>query len=297
MGACMVRTSKADRIFDAIVYLIMAIVCIVIIIPLLYVLANSLSDPEYVYFGEVGLIPIGFTFSTYREVLTYNDYQIIIGFLNSVKYTVLGTIISVVLTFFAAYPLSRKDLKGRNFFMTLFIITMFFNGGLIPTFIIVRGLGLYNTTLGFIMPGALSVYNMIIVRTYMMTGVPWEIQEAAMMDGASSFLLFFRIVLPLCTPVFAIMLLFYGVGYWNSYYNALIYLQDVSKVPIQMVLKSLFDQSQSSGVGGTDIVEQAKLTAAMQFTVIVVAMLPVMVVYPFLQKYFEKGMMIGSLKG
>ena len=275
----------------------MALVCVIVIVPLLFVLANSLSDPEYVYFGEVGLIPRGFTFSTYEKVLTYNNFQIVTGFWNSVKYTVLGTAISIILTFFAAYPLSRKDLKGRGFFMTLFIITMFFNGGLIPTFIIVRGLGLYNTAFGFILPGALSVYNMIIVRTYMMTGVPWEVQEAAMIDGASSFWLFFRIVLPLCTPILAIMLLFYGVGYWNSYYNALIYLQDSAKAPIQMVLKSLFDQSQSSGVGGSDIVEQAKLTAAMQFTVIVVAMLPIMVIYPFLQKYFEKGMMIGSLKG
>lgn len=275
----------------------MALVCVIVIVPLLFVLANSLSDPEYVYFGEVGLIPRGFTFSTYEKVLTYNNFQIVTGFWNSVKYTVLGTAISIILTFFAAYPLSRKDLKGRGFFMTLFIITMFFNGGLIPTFIIVRGLGLYNTAFGFILPGALSVYNMIIVRTYMMTGVPWEVQEAAMIDGASSFWLFFRIVLPLCTPILAIMLLFYGVGYWNSYYNALIYLQDSAKAPIQMVLKSLFDQSQSSGVGGSDIVEQAKLTAAMQFTVIVVAMLPIVVIYPFLQKYFEKGMMIGSLKG
>lgn len=293
----MISSTKREKIFDVIVYLIMALVCVIVIVPLLFVLANSLSDPEYVYFGEVGLIPRGFTFSTYEKVLTYNNFQIVTGFWNSVKYTVLGTAISVILTFFAAYPLSRKDLKGRGFFMTLFIITMFFNGGLIPTFIIVRGLGLYNTAFGFILPGALSVYNMIIVRTYMMTGVPWEVQEAAMIDGASSFWLFFRIVLPLCTPILAIMLLFYGVGYWNSYYNALIYLQDSAKAPIQMVLKSLFDQSQSSGVGGSDIVEQAKLTAAMQFTVIVVAMLPIMVIYPFLQKYFEKGMMIGSLKG
>ena len=293
----MISSTKREKIFDVIVYLIMALVCVIVIVPLLFVLANSLSDPEYVYFGEVGLIPRGFTFSTYEKVLTYNNFQIVTGFWNSVKYTVLGTAISIILTFFAAYPLSRKDLKGRGFFMTLFIITMFFNGGLIPTFIIVRGLGLYNTAFGFILPGALSVYNMIIVRTYMMTGVPWEVQEAAMIDGASSFWLFFRIVLPLCTPILAIMLLFYGVGYWNSYYNALIYLQDSAKAPIQMVLKSLFDQSQSSGVGGSDIVEQAKLTAAMQFTVIVVAMLPIMVIYPFLQKYFEKGMMIGSLKG
>lgn len=293
----MISSTKCEKIFDVIVYLIMALVCVIVIVPLLFVLANSLSDPEYVYFGEVGLIPRGFTFSTYEKVLTYNNFQIVTGFWNSVKYTVLGTAISIILTFFAAYPLSRKDLKGRGFFMTLFIITMFFNGGLIPTFIIVRGLGLYNTAFGFILPGALSVYNMIIVRTYMMTGVPWEVQEAAMIDGASSFWLFFRIVLPLCTPILAIMLLFYGVGYWNSYYNALIYLQDSAKAPIQMVLKSLFDQSQSSGVGGSDIVEQAKLTAAMQFTVIVVAMLPIVVIYPFLQKYFEKGMMIGSLKG
>lgn len=293
----MISSTKCEKIFDVIVYLIMALVCVIVIVPLLFVLANSLSDPEYVYFGEVGLIPRGFTFSTYEKVLTYNNFQIVTGFWNSVKYTVLGTAISIILTFFAAYPLSRKDLKGRGFFMMLFIITMFFNGGLIPTFIIVRGLGLYNTAFGFILPGALSVYNMIIVRTYMMTGVPWEVQEAAMIDGASSFWLFFRIVLPLCTPILAIMLLFYSVGYWNSYYNALIYLQDSAKAPIQMVLKSLFDQSQSSGVGGSDIVEQAKLTAAMQFTVIVVAMLPIMVIYPFLQKYFEKGMMIGSLKG
>lgn len=292
---------RSDKIFDAINYVIMAIVCAIILIPLLFILANSFSSPDYVFFGEVTLIPKGFTLSTYKKVITYNDYMILTGFMNTIYYTVIGTIISLSLTFLAAYPLSRRDLKGKGFIMTLFVITMFFNGGLIPTFLVVKTVGLYNTTLGFILPGALSVNNMIIVRTYIMSSVPYELQEAGMIDGCSNFGLFFKVVLPLCKPIIAIMTLFYAVGYWNSYYNALIYLQEESKAPIQLVLRKLFNQTKSAGLSSSSTnitsTELSKLAEAMQYAVIVVAMAPILCAYPFLSKYFEKGLMVGSLKG
>ena len=292
---------RSDKIFDSLNYVLMILVCAIVLIPLLFILANSFSDPEYVFFGEVSLIPKGFTFDTYKQVISYNDYMILNGFKNTIYYTVLGTAISMSLTFLAAYPLSRRDLKYKGVFMTLFVITMFFNGGLIPTFLVVRELQLYNTTLGFILPGALSVSNMIIVRTYMMTSVPYELQEAGMIDGCSNFGLLFRIVLPLCKPIIAIMILFYAVGYWNSYYNALIYLQDESRAPIQQVLRKLFSQTKSAGISSSSMTatstELSKLAEAMQYAVIVVAMAPILCAYPFLSKYFEKGIMLGSLKG
>ena len=292
---------RYDRIFDVVNYLIMIVVCAIVIIPLIFILANSLSAPDLVYFGEVRLIPKGFTLATYKQVITYDDYAILNGFKNTIIYTFFGTLISITLTFLAAYPLSRRDLKGRGFFMTLFVITMFFNGGLIPTFLVVKTLGMYNRMLGVILPGALSVYNMIIVRTYIQSSIPYELQEAAMIDGCSNFRLFLVIILPLCKPMIAIMVLFYAVGYWNSYYNALIYLQDEAREPIQNVLRRLFSQTKSGGLStgntsttGTELAKQAE---AMQYAVIVVAMAPILCIYPFLSKYFEKGLMVGSLKG
>ncbi|MBQ2712754.1 MAG: carbohydrate ABC transporter permease [Clostridia bacterium] len=292
---------RYDRIFDIVNYLIMIAVCAIVVIPLIFILANSFSSPDLVYFGEVRLIPKGFTLATYKQVITYDDYAILNGFKNTIIYTFFGTLISMTLTFLAAYPLSRKDLKGRGLFMTLFVITMFFNGGLIPTFLVVKSLGLYNRMLGVILPGALSVYNMIIVRTYMQSSIPYELQEAAMIDGCSNFRLFLVIILPLCKPMIAIMVLFYAVGYWNSYYNALIYLQDEAREPIQIVLRRLFSQTKSGGLStgntSTSGTELAKQAEAMQYAVIVVAMAPILCIYPFLSKYFERGLMVGSLKG
>ena len=292
---------RYDRIFDIVNYLITIAVCAIVVIPLISILANSFSSPDLVYFGEVRLIPKGFTLATYKQVITYDDYAILNGFKNTIIYTFFGTLISMTLTFLAAYPLSRKDLKGRGLFMTLFVITMFFNGGLIPTFLVVKSLGLYNRMLGVILPGALSVYNMIIVRTYMQSSIPYELQEAAMIDGCSNFRLFLVIILPLCKPMIAIMVLFYAVGYWNSYYNALIYLQDEAREPIQIVLRRLFSQTKSGGLStgntSTSGTELAKQAEAMQYAVIVVAMAPILCIYPFLSKYFERGLMVGSLKG
>ena len=292
---------RYDRIFDIVNYLIMIAVCAIVVIPLIFILANSFSSPDLVYFGEVRLIPKGFTLATYKQVITYDDYAILNGFKNTIIYTFFGTLISMTLTFLAAYPLSRRDLKGRGLFMTLFVITMFFNGGLIPTFLVVKSLGLYNRMLGVILPGALSVYNMIIVRTYMQSSIPYELQEAAMIDGCSNFRLFLVIILPLCKPMIAIMVLFYAVGYWNSYYTALIYLQDEAREPIQIVLRRLFSQTKSGGLStgntSTSGTELAKQAEAMQYAVIGVAMAPILCIYPFLSKYFERGLMVGSLKG
>lgn len=291
------KISKGDRIFEGIVYTILAIWTLVTIYPLIYVLSCSISPPEDVYMGRVFLFPTSFDFSSYAKVLSAD--MIWRGYLNTIIYVVVGTLISCALTIPAGYVLSRKDFRPRGVLMTIFMITMFFSGGMIPTFLVVKSLGLMNKMLGFILPGALSVWNVIVVRTFMSSSIAWEIQEAAKADGASDFRTFFAIVLPLSMPIVAVMVLFYAVGYWNSYFNALLYLSDQSKWPLQMVLREVLIKSDSSmaGGGGGSLIEQAYMAEAIKYTTIVVSTLPILFIYPFLQRYFIKGVMIGSVKG
>ena len=291
------KISKSDLVFEGVVYSILALWTIATIYPLIYVVSCSISPPEDVYMGKVFLFPTAIDFSSYKKVLGAD--MIWRGYLNTLIYVVLGTLISCALTIPSGYVLSRRDFRQRGVLMTIFMITMFFNGGMIPTFLVVKSLGLMNNIFGFILPGALSVWNVIVVRTYMSSSIAWEIQEAAKVDGASDFRLFFTIVLPLSMPIVAVMVLFYAVGYWNSYFNALLYLPDQNKWPLQMVLREVLIKSDSSmaGGGGGSLIEQAYMAEAVKYTTIVVSTLPILFIYPFLQRYFIKGVMIGSVKG
>jgi putative aldouronate transport system permease protein len=270
--------------------------------PLIYVVSCSLSNPADVYSGNVVLFPKSFSLLSYEKV--FGNKNILNGYFNTIIYTVLGTALSMFLSFSAAYPLSRKDMTGRKLFMSLFIITMFFSGGLVPLYIIVNDLGLTGTMWGFILPGCLSVWNVIVIRTYINSAIPYELQESAMMDGAEGFDLFFRIIIPLCKPILAVMTFFHIVGYWNSYFNALIFLNDEKMFPLQMVLRNILiemDITKMVGGGGggsqESLFQQAMLSESIKYSSIVVSTLPILFIYPFISKYFEKGIMVGSLKG
>ena len=256
-----VKETIGERIYTIVVYLLLILISATIILPLLHIISGSFSDPMQLLTGNVSFWPKGFTTSMYEKVL--KDASIWKGYLNTILYTVLGTLISVTLTACAAYPLSRKDLFGRNIFISLFIFTMFFNGGMIPTYLIIQKLGMLNKIWALVLPSAISTYNMIIMRTFFENTIPNELIEAAALDGCNDITTFFRIVLPLSGAVFAVMALFYGVAQWNSWFPALLYIRDRSLYPLQMVVSTL----------------------------------PIMCLYPFLQKYFVAGVTIGAVKG
>lgn len=292
--------NKGDTFFTVTVYFLLILFCILTLYPLIYIVSCSFSDPEAVYRGDVFLLPVKFSVKSYERVL--NNSEIWTGYKNTIIYTAVGTFLSVAFTMMSAYPLTRKDLKGRQVFMTLYVITMFFGGGIVPLYIVVDSLGMIDTMWGVILPGCVSVWNLIVVRTYINTSLPFELQEAAMIDGADGFRLFFRIVLPLCKPVILIMVLFYLVGYWNNYFNALMFLSTAEKYTLQLVLRNILitqDLNGMIGSGGSQesLYQQAILSESLKYSSIVVSTLPILLIYPFLSKYFEKGMVIGSLKG
>lgn len=292
----MLYFDKKDKLFNAMVYLVLGLFCAIMLVPLIYIVANSISDFNEVYQGNVNLIPKNLDFTTYKYVLS-NEY-ILKGYLNTIVYTVVGTIISLVLTFSAAYPLSRYDFKYKKGIRLIFIITMFVNGGMIPTYLVVDSLGLKDTMFGFILPGCLSVWNVMVVTTYISQAIPKELYEASKMDGCSDFKMFTKTVLPLCKPIIAIMVLFYAVGYWNSYFNSLLYLSDPDMYPLQRILSDIIisnDFSSMQGAGGS-LGEQGRMVESIKYVTIVVSSAPILMLYPFLQKYFEKGMLIGSIK-
>ena len=265
-----------------------------IILPLLHIISGSFSDPMQLLTGNVSFWPKGFTTSMYEKVL--KDASIWTGYLNTILYTVLGTLISVTLTACAAYPLSRKDLFGRNVFISLFIFTMFFNGGMIPTYLIIQKLGMLNKIWALVLPSAISTYNMIIMRTFFENTIPNELIEAAALDGCNDITTFFRIVLPLSGAVFAVMALFYGVAQWNSWFPALLYIRDRSLYPLQMILREVLIQSDIGNMAGsTGDVEV--IGDGLKYATMVVSTLPIMCLYPFLQKYFVAGVTIGAVKG
>lgn len=292
----MLFTDKKDRFFNFMIYFLLVLFALTIIIPLLYVLANSLSNYIDVYNGNVFLIPRHIDFEVYKIVLS-NDY-ILKGYRNTIIYTILGTIISLVLTFSAAYPLSRKDFKYKKAIMIIFLFTMFFQGGMIPTYIIVDSIGIKDTIWGFILPGALSVWNVIVTKTYLQSSIPFEMYEAAKIDGANDFKILIRIVLPLCKSIVAIMALFYAVGYWNSYFNSLLYLNDSNLFPLQRILSDIIIASDTSSMTGASgsLKDQGKMVESIKYVTIVISSAPILLLYPFVAKYFEKGVMIGSIK-
>ena len=296
-----IKLSRQDRIFHIFNDIFLLLAIIIVAVPLLNVLSQSFSDPSDVLNGRVMLLPVNPTIESYTYVF-HND-SIMSGYLNSIIYTVSGTVISVILTLIAAYPLSRKDLVGCGPIMWLFLFTMIFSGGMIPTYLLVRDLHMLDTIWALIIPNALSVYNMIIARTFFINTIPSELYEAAEIDGASDLTVFFRIALPLSKSIIAVQVLFYAVGLWNMYFDALIYLNDSAKYPLQMVLRNIMTsaQVQSQVVEATGSVsntsEMLALTESLKYATIVCASVPVLLLYPFIQKHFSRGIMIGTVKG
>ncbi|OQO88543.1 sugar ABC transporter permease [Enterococcus casseliflavus] len=299
----LIKDTRADKIFLIFVYVFLAISLLIVLYPLIYIISASISNPHLVNSGEMWLLPKGITFEGYRTLL--GNSSIWRGYLNTIYYTVLGTSINLLVTLPCAYALSREDFYGRRAFTNFMLVTMFLSGGLIPSYLLIRSLGMLNTVWALVIPGAVSVYNVVVTRTFFQSTIPREMEEAAIVDGCSDFRLFMQIVLPLSTPIIAVMALFYGVGHWNSFFNALIYLSDRSMYPLQMILREiLILQDMSSNTVSNVTSEMAnmlyskqQLAQVIKYGVMIVSSLPVIIVYPFLQKYFVKGMMVGSIKG
>ncbi|MCI8462704.1 MAG: carbohydrate ABC transporter permease [Lachnospiraceae bacterium] len=294
------RKSYSDKIFDIVNLLVMIILLFIFVWPLWFVVIASFSDPNQVWMGKVVLWPKGITLVSYEELLQYK--RIWSGYANTIFYTVVGTLVNLVMTVCGAYPLSRKDFMPRHVVMIMLMITMYFSGGLIPTYLVVSKLGLVNTRWAMIIPGAMSVYNMIVTRTYFMNSIPSSLQEAATLDGASSFQYLIRVVLPLSKPILAVIGLYYAVGHWNDFYSALIYIYDDSMLPLQSFLRDILMSTKltlnnMSGVDMATAAAKAQLAQTLKYSVIIVSTVPVLCIYPFIQKYFVKGVMIGSVKG
>ncbi len=293
-----IRESRTDRIFNLINYTILSIFLVSVLYPLIYIVSASLSDGSAVIAGKVVLWPVDFSLAAYSKIFAYD--RIWTGYANSLFYAVVGTLVNVGMTLIAAYPLSRKDFFGRGFFLGLFIFTMFFNGGLIPSYLLVKDLGMLNTRSALIIPQALSVWNLIIAITYFRTAIPGELLEAAQLDGCNDFQYFIRILLPLSTPLIAVLSLFYAISHWNQFFAALIYLSKEELYPLQIILRDILIQSQMD----MNMLDDMKTMAAkqamrelMKYALIVVASAPVLIIYPFVQKYFVRGIMLGAIKG
>ncbi|SMF83142.1 carbohydrate ABC transporter membrane protein 2, CUT1 family (TC 3.A.1.1.-) [Paenibacillus uliginis N3/975] len=294
----MVKQSRGDRIFDIINLLLLGSVLIIVLYPLVFVAVASISDPAAVVNGEVWLIPKDITFAGYEKV--FSNKEILRGYMNTIIYTVVGTIVNIIMTILAAYPLSRKDLRGRNLITAMFVFTMFFSGGLIPTYLIVKQLGMVNTMWALIIPNAVAIWNIIIMRTFFQQSIPIEVQESAQIDGCNNIKILLKIVLPLSLPVLAVMTLFYSVTHWNSFFNALIYLTEREKYPLQLILREILIQSNMQDMIQTSEESLAKSVMeaeSIKYAVVIIANLPVLMLYPFLQRYFVKGMVIGAIKG
>jgi len=293
------RETSTDRITIAVFYIILLVIGIVSLYPVIYVLSASISDPLAVNSGEVVLWPVGLNFDGYRYILE-NDW-VLIGYRNSIFYTVFGTLLNLVVTFSAAYALSRKDMFGRGILSMYMIIPIWFSGGLIPTFLTVNSLGLVNKPATLIILGAVSMYNCVICRTFIQSSIPKELEEAARIDGCNNFGIMFRVVLPLSKPVLAILALYYGLGHWNDYFTALIYVNDRALQPLQTFLRMILILNEKIDMSDVTQLESAMYRAyisqIMRYGLIVVASLPMLIVYPFVQRYFVQGVMIGALKG
>lgn len=292
-------TGMSDRTSDIILVAITFAVMFIVAYPLYYVLVASFSNPYDVYAGKTFLFPSEFTLKGYTSV--FADPNILTGYLNSIKYTVIGTIFSVTMLYITAYPLSRKDLPGRRFFNIFFLITMYFGGGLIPTYLVVKQTGLINNIWALFLPGGVAVGNMIIVRNYFQNSIPQELIEASEIDGCSKLKTFWHVIIPLSMPIMAVMVVFSMVAYWNDWFTALIYLTGADKAPLPLVLRNILIKSSASAAQASTIsggyAELNKVTEMIKFASIIVAAAPMLIIYPFVQKYFEKGMMAGAVKG
>lgn len=295
-----IRDPRSDRVLNVILLVGLTLFTVTIIYPFVYIISASVSDPSAVSSGEMWLWPVGFSFDAYQAVLEYP--AIPRGFLNSLLYSGGSMLLGTAITLTGGYALSRSDLMGRNVITFVFVLTMMFSGGMIPTYLVVRELGILNTAWAMILPTAVSVWQLIVTRTFFQTTIPHELLECSRIDGATDFRFFLQIVLPLSKPIIAVNLLLYGVASWNQYFNALIYLTDESLYPLQLVMRNIllqntFDPSKIQGIDPARILEMQRLADKLKYALIIIASVPPLIAYPFVQKHFVKGMMIGSLKG
>lgn len=291
------RMSNGDTVFSIVNYSLLSILLVIYIYPLVYVVSSSVSSVEAVTSGQVVFLPVGFSLEGYKNILgTSTIWQ---GYWNSIVYTVIGTTVNIIITIMAAYPLSRKDFIGRGPIMLLFTFTMIFSGGLIPTYLVVSNLKLLDSIWAMVLPSAMSIYFMIIAKTFFQNTIPLELQEAAEIEGCNDMQLIGQIILPLSKSIIAVLVLFYAIAHWNSFFDALLYLKSNDKFPLQIVLREILIRNQSDG-SMLSAVAQEKLEGMKQlikYGLIVVSSLPVLCIYPFVQKHFVKGVMIGSVKG
>lgn len=292
----LVNNSKTDRMLLLINKIILILIVLIITVPLLYVLFGSFLSPNVLLTKGISLNPDDWTLDGYIRI--FEDGSIVRGFLNSILYAGGFSIVSVLFSILAGYALSVDNLAGKKLFMLFFIVTMFFNGGMIPTYLLIKELGMINTPWAIILPGAVSVWNIILSRTYF-KGLPNELKEAARIDGASDLKIFLKIILPLSKPIIFVLALYAFIGQWNSYFNAMIYLEDQSLYPLQLVLREILIQNEVQPGMIADQLARAeiqKIAEMIKYSSIVVSSLPLLIMYPFFQKYFEKGVMVGSLK-
>lgn len=292
------RRSREDRAFIALDWILVLLIFVCVAYPLWYILVMSFDGD--IYNTSVRLFPRRFSLNGYVAVFNYT--KIWSGYGNSIVYMVLGTAVNMVVTICAAYPLSRRDVRGRNFISLLFAFTMYFSGGLIPSYLLISSLGMIDTLWAMIIPGAMSVYNMIVMRTYFESSIPGDLREAASIDGCNNMVFLLRIVLPLSTPVLAVIGMYYAVGHWNSYFNALLYLNDYRRYPLQMIIREILviNSVDSNAMADYDPEAASAMMERMEimrYSLAVVASLPMLILFPFVQKYFVKGMMIGAVKG
>lgn len=288
-----------DKVVYFVNYVLLTLLLVIVLYPIIYIVSCSFSSGDALMSAKVRFLPVEPTLESYETVFEYDS--IWTGYLNSIVYTVSGTVLSIALTLLAAYPLSRDDFRGKKFFTVLFIFTMMFNGGLIPTYLLVKNLNLTDTMWAVILPTAVSAYNMIVARTFFKQSIPKEMLEAAEIDGCTDFRFFWKIVLPLSAPIVAVLCLWVAVGLWNSYFNPMIYINSESKYPLQLVLRKILLMSQvdftTASVDPEKLAKNQYLSEMLKYGTIVISSLPLMIIYPFVQKYFVKGVMIGSVKG
>jgi multiple sugar transport system permease protein/putative aldouronate transport system permease protein len=294
-----IRKAGSDYFLDLIIHTMIGLVVLMVLVPLIHIIACSFSTPSAVISNKVFLLPVDFSLKGYNAI--FKNRQIWMGYGNSLFYTVAGTIVNLVVTMCAAYPLSRnRVIYGKKYIVFLFTFTMLFSGGMIPTYLLIKDLHLLNTRWSLIFPNAMSVWNMAIARAYLMSNIPEELYEAAEIDGCRDTRLFFTVVLPLAGPILGVLGLFYAISHWNAYFNALLYLKSARLFPLQIILRNILisNQVDSSMIADVrDIIERQGMADLLKYSIIVVASLPALIIYPFVQKYFVKGVMVGSLKG
>ena len=293
-----IQTGLGDKTFDTIVFVLMTVFLLICLYPLYFIIIASISDPYMVSSGKVLFYPRGITFNGYERIFNYA--KIWTGYRNTLLYTTLGTTINVIITVTAGFALSRKTLVGRKPILLMFIFTMFFNGGMIPTYMVVDSLGLINTIWAMVLPNALQVWNLMIARSFFESTIPEDLRSAAFIDGAGNLRFFFQIVMPLSKAIVSVMVLFYAISHWNAFFNAFIYLESDKLYPLQVVLRDILVSNQPDPTMIDDLatlIERQKVAEMLKYGLIVVASLPVLILYPFVQRYFVTGVMVGSIKG